>query len=88
MNRPDLAFALEDAFDADPEAARVVARAAGDLDDAETYREDIGADLGVALVVEQLEDAPEEMDLAERWNWWIGSLDLAFGGYERFLVRE
>ncbi|GAB3679379.1 hypothetical protein GCM10028857_00680 [Salinarchaeum chitinilyticum] len=88
MERPDLADALEEAFDADSDAARVVARAAGDLEDAGTYREDVGVELDVELIVTELADAPEGMELLERWNWWIGSLDLAFDGYDRFLVRD
>lgn len=26
--------------------------------------------------------------LADRWNWWIGALELAHGGFERFAVRS
>jgi len=88
VDRPELADALADAFDAGPDTARVVARAAGDLEDAGIYREDIGAALDADLIARELKDAPEGKDLAERWNWWIGSLDLAYGGYDRFLVRE
>jgi hypothetical protein len=88
VNRRDLADALQDAYDADPDQARVVARAAGDLVDAGSYREDVGAQLDVDVIVRELADAPEEKDLVERWNWWIGSLDLAYDGYGRFLVRE
>jgi hypothetical protein len=88
VQRPKLADALQEAYGADPDAARVVARAAGDLVDSGTYSEDVGAELDVGVIVRELEDAPEGKDLTERWNWWIGSLDLAYGGYARFLVRE
>lgn len=88
VDRPDLAADLVAAFDADEDAARVVARAAGDLADAGRYEADVGAPLGSDLIVSELRDAPAEHDLRERWNWWIGSLELSFGGYERFLVRQ
>jgi len=86
VHRPALAAALAEAFDADPDAARVVARAAGDLTDSGAYQADVGADIDETVVVSELRDAPDDCDLIERWNWWIGSLELAYGGYERFLV--
>jgi elongation factor P--beta-lysine ligase len=39
-------------------------------------------------IVEELEQAPEDEGVAERWNWWIGSLELADGDYERFAIRR
>jgi len=24
----------------------------------------------------------------ERWNWWIGSLEVAYGGYGRFGIQR
>jgi hypothetical protein len=47
----------------------------------------MGIELTAETVVSNLEDAPAEYSLAERWNWWIGSLDLSYGGYRRFSVR-
>lgn len=87
MNRPTLAEALADEFDADGDVCRVVARMAGDLADAGRYREDVGEALTPDLVVDELRDAPDCYDLVERWNWWVGSLSLAYGGYDRFVVR-
>jgi hypothetical protein len=26
--------------------------------------------------------------MAGRWNWWLGSLEVAYGGYEQFQVRR
>lgn len=79
---------LEAAFDGDKEELRVVARQARDLADSGLYENDIGAELTVDTVVENLEDAPEDGRVIERWNWWLGSLDLSHGGYERFRVRS
>jgi hypothetical protein len=67
---------------------RVVARAAGDLADSGRFTEDRGVALTPQAVVEELSEAPDEMALVERWNWWMGSMDLAHGGYERFRVRN
>jgi hypothetical protein len=25
--------------------------------------------------------------LASRWNWWLGALEVAYGGYAEFQVR-
>lgn len=88
MDRPALADRLVEAFDADPETARAVARAAGDLRDDGRYRDDVGSALEPTVIVSELRDAPGGSDLAERWNWWIGSLDVAFGGYGQFFVRR
>lgn len=87
MHRRKLATALQEHFDGDARSCRVVARQAGDLSDAGTYREDAGEALTPELVIEQLGDAPDDGDVVERWNWWIGALELAYGGYERYVVR-
>lgn len=87
MHRRNLADALQEHFDADPELARVVARSAGDLADAGRYREDVGVALTPDRVVEELAEAPDDSNLIERWNWWIGALSLAYGGYDQFLVQ-
>lgn len=66
-----------------------VARAVRDLVDSGRLREDRDADAAVTVgeVVGELRDAPEGGP-AERWNWWIGSLEVAYGGYARFEVRR
>ena len=78
---------------------RVVARSAGDLADSGRYAADKGVELTPQHIVDQLADAPDEhpqggsptererVGLVERWNWWMGALDTAHGGYDRFTVR-
>ncbi|ADD04896.1 uncharacterized protein Nmag_1317 [Natrialba magadii ATCC 43099] len=65
---------------------RVVVRQAVDLDDSGQYERDCDVTLTAAVVVDELGDAPDE-SVVNRWNWWIGSLELAFGGYARFGVQ-
>lgn len=67
--------------------ARVVVRQAVDLADAGTYEADVGTPLTNDAVIDELADAPGG-SLADRWNWWMGSLEVAFGGYERFGIRR
>ena len=74
-------------FGDDADARRVVARHARDLADSGRYAEDAGVELSPEHVVVQLADAPRGGPV-ERWNWWIGSLELAFGGYAEFRVRR
>jgi hypothetical protein len=74
-------------FEGDADARRVVARQARDLADSELVAEDLGYELTVDTIVDELADAPPDHSLVERWNWWIGSLELSHGGYERFQVR-
>lgn len=66
---------------------RVVARAAGDLSDSGRFAADAGRELGPNEVVEHLADAPDDRSLVERWNWWMGALDVAYGGYVEFAVQ-
>ena len=66
---------------------RVVARQARDLADSGKLERDRGSKLTVSTVVEELQDAPRGGP-ADRWNWWLGSLTLAYGGYEPFGVRQ
>lgn len=87
MDRTQLESQLVETFDADPAAARIVARQASDLADAAQYVDDFDGELTVSVVLENLDDAPEEDDLIERWNWWLGALELSHGGYQRFRVR-
>ena len=86
MDRQELEAALRRAFDAGADAA-VVARQAGDVADAGRFETDFDAELTVDDVVSNLRDAPAEYTLVERWNWWLGALDLSHGGYGRFSVR-
>ncbi|WP_256391845.1 hypothetical protein [Natronoarchaeum rubrum] len=78
---------LADAFGGTPEERRVVARQARDLADSGRYAETADHELTVEIVLDNLADAPEGSP-AERWNWWMGALGLAFGGFDRFTVRE
>lgn len=71
---------------------RAVSRQARDLADDGRYERDAGRPLTVELVVAELADAPDDRGEtgdgpADRWNWWLGSLELAYGGYAAFQVR-
>lgn len=88
MDREYLAPRLADKFSGSPGQHRAVARAASDLADAGTYRTDMEVALTPDLVCSELADAPDEMDVVERWNWWIESLEYAHGGYTQFLVTR
>ncbi|MFD1571458.1 hypothetical protein [Halorubrum laminariae] len=77
---------LEDAFDGTQAARRAVARAATDLADSEQPSRDRGHALTVPEVIANLEDAPDGLSVVDRWNWWIGALDVAYGGYDYFSV--
>ena len=83
----ELAEALRAAFDGDDAEFQVVARQARDLADAGIVADDRGAALTVDEIVRNLADAPEESSVADRWNWWLGALDAAYGGYREFEVR-
>ena len=88
MDRNALERELARTFDAGDDVVTVVARQARDLADAGRFDADFGAELTVADVVENLEDAPEGYSLAERWNWWLGALEVSHGGYTEFTVRQ
>jgi len=89
VNRQVLRLYLRQAFpDSTDKERRIVARFAGDLADSGRFREAKGTSLTPDTVVENLQDAPEGMDLPERWNWWMGALDLAHGSHAEFRVRE
>lgn len=78
---------LRQAFGGTAAERRTVARAADDLADSGAYAADAGVELTPQVIVEHLADAPEGGP-ANRWNWWIGSLELAYGGYEQFAVHR
>ena len=89
MDRDALDRSLAEAFDASPAERRVVVRQAVDLADAGRWAETHdGEALTVERVVAELEQAPEGEGLADRWNWWLGALEVAHGGFERFSVRR
>lgn len=87
MDSKELDRALTEAFDGTEAARRVVARQARDLADAGKVEAELGFELTPEQVVSNLEDAPDDHDLVERWNWWLDSLELSHGGYNRFRVR-
>lgn len=66
---------------------RAVARHARDLADSGRYEADADVDLTPEHVVVELADAPEGGP-SDRWNWWLGSLEAAYGGYAEFQVRR
>lgn len=79
---------LESEFGGDAGTRRVIARQVRDLADSGQFEADMGRDLTTDVVVENLRDAPKELDLPQKWNWWMGALELAYGGYERFRITR
>ena len=88
MDGRELDRRLRDTFDAPADERRVVVRQARDLADSGAYRGDAGIELTAATTVDNLQDAPDDHSLPERWNWWMGALELAYGGYAEFQVRR
>lgn len=87
MDRTRLFERLGEESDAGEQVRRAVARQAGDLADSGRIAEELGYELTIEAVLANLADAPEGYGLIERWNWWMGALDLSHGGFERFRVR-
>jgi hypothetical protein len=87
VERERLEEELADVFGGDEQTLRAISRQARDLADSGRITEDFGHELTVEVVIDNLQDAPEDRSLVERWNWWVGSLDLSKGGYQRFHVR-
>lgn len=87
MNQETLSRALFSEFGGSQSELRAVSRQARDLSDSGKIREDLGYDLDVDAVRSNLADAPAGSTLTERWNWWMGSLELAYGGYSKFRVN-
>jgi hypothetical protein len=86
--------ALADADGTASGERRAVARMAADLAAAGHYATVAGHELTPAVVVDNLQDAPDD-GLASKWNWWLGSLEIAFGrsedlenGFAEFQVRR
>ena len=88
MDETELDRRLREAFDAPADERRVVVRQARDLADSGAYHDDAGVDLTAAAMVDNLQDAPADHSLPERWNWWMGALELAYGGYAEFQIRR
>ncbi|ELY41515.1 hypothetical protein [Natronorubrum tibetense] len=82
-----LEIRLRDEFGGTMGQSRVVVRQAVDLADSGQYQADVGATLTNDVVIEELSDAPDGSP-TERWNWWIGSLEIAYGGYGQFGIRR
>lgn len=78
---------LQEAFGGTASQSRVVVRQAVDLADSGQYEADTEVPLTNDVVVDELADAPEGPP-TDRWNWWIGSLELAYGDYGRFGIRR
>ena len=87
MDRERLVDKLEDNFGGTDTALRAISRQARDLADSGRIENDMDYRLTVDAVVSNMTDAPEGHTVVERWNWWVGSLELSFGDYHRFRVR-
>jgi hypothetical protein len=87
VNESELDRALRETFAGSDAERRVVVRQAMDLADSGQAAHDREAPLTVDEIVENLQDAPDE-SVANRWNWWMGALEVAYGGYEAFQVRR
>ena len=87
VDRERLEDALQEQFGGDDATVRAISRQARDLADSGLVEADFDYAVTVETVVDDLADAPDSHSLVERWNWWIGSLNLATGGYRRFRVR-
>jgi hypothetical protein len=78
---------LGSAFGGRDAERRVVARQVRDLAESGEHEADRGFTLTDAELVAQLDDAPADCTLPERWNWWLGALEAAYGGYREFQVQ-
>jgi len=87
VDRKRLVADLEERFGGTEEALRAVSRQAMDLADSGRIEADMGYELTADAVVSNMADAPDDYPVVERWNWWIGSLELSYGAYQRFRVR-
>lgn len=87
MDRARLVERLDAEFDGSERTLRAVSRQAQDLADSGRIADELGYELTVETVVSNLADAPDGYSLVERWNWWIGALELSHGNYQRFHVR-
>ena len=67
--------------------SRVVVRQAVDLDGSGRYELDTGNFFDNDLVIQELAGAADGTP-ADRWNWWMGSLEVVYGGYAEFAIRR
>ncbi len=72
-------------FGGSADERRAVARQARDLSDAGLVDRDRDHALTADVVLEELAEAPDGGP-ADRWNWWVGAMNVAYGGYEPFGV--
>ncbi len=79
---------LEEEFGGSEAELRIVTRQLRDLLDSGQLAVDRGHELTVDEAVDHLSDAPADSTLIERWNWWMGALEIAYGGYEQFTIRS
>lgn len=79
--------ALAERFGGTDAERRVVVRQARDLADSGKIERDRDTPLTIPEILDNLADAPEGDSLASRWNWWLGALEVAYGGYADFQVR-
>lgn len=87
MDATRLDDALRANFEATAAARHVVVRQATDLADSGAPQADRGVALSVSDIVDNLQDAPDGAELVARWNWWLGALEVAYGGYQQFTVQ-
>jgi hypothetical protein len=88
LDPDELSAELERLFGGREAERRVVARQARDLADSGKPEADRGAPLTVEDVLRQMNDAPDGSSVADRWNWWLGAMEVAYGGYREFQVTR
>lgn len=85
MNEAQLRDRLARTFAGSRDECHIVTRQIIDLQHAGRYRESHSRELTVDHIIDELQEAPDG-SLVERWNWWIGALELAHGGFRQFRV--
>lgn len=78
---------LQETFGGTDGECRTVARQAVDLADSGRYAQTHDHPLTLEVICAELADA-REGTAADRWNWWIGALEVAYGGYLEFRVSQ
>ena len=87
MHRTGLEAALKRRFGGTPAERRAVSRAAQDVADSARPSRDRGHAVTIPEILSTLDEAPADTSVVERWNWWMGAIDIAYSGYEEFTVR-
>lgn len=87
MDEAALATTLESEFGGSAAERQAVVRAARDLADSNQFERDTDRQLSATQIGAELADAPDGSP-AERWNWWVGALEIAYGGYAQYQVRR